>query len=121
MSKISAIIPGTGYHVNWHGLLMEEAEGITLQGMVWDISGMGWDIYGMVDIYIYMYMIWLIYMYMIWLIYMYIWAEIYTVWLTRSLEAKCLALKNRTLFRMKSNRTSSSLLPVIVTVRAVHG
>lgn len=33
MAKLSAVMPGTGLHINWHGLWMEEARGITLHGL----------------------------------------------------------------------------------------
>ena len=33
VAKLSAVMPGTGLPINWHGLWMEEARGITLYGL----------------------------------------------------------------------------------------
>lgn len=33
LTKVSAVLPESGYHVRWHGLMMEEARGITLHAL----------------------------------------------------------------------------------------
>ena len=33
LAKLSAVMPGTGLPITWHGLWMEEARGITLYGL----------------------------------------------------------------------------------------
>ncbi|KAG1668320.1 hypothetical protein FOA52_011217 [Chlamydomonas sp. UWO 241] len=35
LAKLSGLMPGLGYHVHWHGLVMEEARGITLHALNW--------------------------------------------------------------------------------------
>ena len=35
VDRINAVIPDLGFHVNWHGLWMEEAEGISFDSLLY--------------------------------------------------------------------------------------
>ena len=41
VEKINAVIPGVGFHVRWHGLWMEVAEGVSMENFLHKGTGRG--------------------------------------------------------------------------------